>query len=80
MASDSALDASEPETHDETGIGNTQVVPIQAKRKAFSMAPVDREDLENVRVPRPPGVPEWGVVKSSGDAPIVGQRKEDRWV
>ena len=44
------------------------------------MAPVDRDELENVRVPRPPGVPEWGTVHGGELAPVKGQRKEDRWV
>lgn len=49
------------------------------KKKKFSLAAVDRENLENVRVPRPPGAPEWGA-PSAQDAPLKGHRKEDRWV
>ena len=49
------------------------------KRKPLSMAPIPQDQLENVRVPRPPGVPEWGA-PASEDAPVKGRRKEDRWV
>ncbi len=74
---DSALDANTPRS-DMSGI---LALPNRSRRKGgISMAPVDRDDLENVRVPRPPGVPEWGTVKGGEDAPIKGQRKEDRWV
>ena len=62
--------------------GSTETIttPTRSKRKPFSMAPVDRDDLENIRVPRPRGVPEWGVMRGGEEAPVIGQRKEDRWV
>jgi cytochrome c oxidase assembly protein subunit 16 len=47
------------------------------------MAAVGNDEYEPVRVPRPEGVPEWGVggaVGASEDAPLKGSRKEDRWV
>lgn len=45
------------------------------------MAPTSQDDLENVRVPRPAGMPQWGpALVTEGDAPKKGQRKEDRWV
>lgn len=51
------------------------------RRPKFSMAPTPQAELENVRVPRPAGMPEWGpAVVSDQDAPIKGYRKEDRWV
>lgn len=53
--------------------------PVKKKRKPLSMAPIPQDQLENVRVPRPPGVPEWGA-PAAEDAPIKGRRKEDRWV
>ena len=78
MASESALDADVPSTDD--GMTGVPARPDRSKRKGFSMMPVDREDFENVRVPRPPGVPEWGVAPGGPEAPVKGQRKEDRWV
>ncbi|WOO78834.1 Cytochrome c oxidase assembly protein COX16, mitochondrial [Vanrija pseudolonga] len=50
-------------------------------KKKFSLAPTSNDDYEPIRVPRPAGVSEWGGVRgASPDAPIKGQRKEDRWV
>lgn len=49
------------------------------RRKKFSMTPVSQDELENIRVARPEGVPEWGA-PASEDMPVKGRRKEDRWV
>lgn len=48
------------------------------KKNIFDTATQD--DYEPVRVPRPAGMPEWGAMGSSGDAPVKGARPEDRWV
>ena len=50
------------------------------KKKKFSMAFIPQEELENVRVQRLPGMPEWGAPSTAQDMPVKGHRKEDRWV
>ena len=86
MSSEAALDADNPTISitSQSDDGGITAIPKRSKRKGggagLSMTPVDRDDLENIRVPRPAGVPEWGTIQSKDDAPIKGQRKEDRWV
>ena len=57
--------------------------PLTLKRKSkggLSMSPVSQDAYEPVRVPRPEGLPEWGPAPAVEEAPVKGQRKEDRWV
>ncbi len=85
LQQDATLDASSASVEigrvgGKEGLEGVPAIPSRSRRKAFSMRPVDRDELENVRVPRPPGVPEWGYVPGVEEAPVKGQRKEDRWV
>jgi cytochrome c oxidase assembly protein subunit 16 len=54
--------------------------PRPPRKNIFEFVPQD--ELENVRVPRPEGVPEWGGggVGKEEMAPVVGRRKGDRLV
>ena len=53
--------------------------PVKAKKKKFTMAFTPQDELENRRVERPEGVPQWGA-PAAEEAPVKGRRKEDRWV
>lgn len=53
--------------------------PVKPKKKKFTMAFTPQDELENRRVERPEGVPQFGAPISE-EAPVVGRRKEDRWV
>jgi len=53
--------------------------PAKPKKKKFSMSFTPQDELENKRVERPEGVPQWGA-PAAEDAPVKGRRKEDRWV
>ncbi|WVW84266.1 hypothetical protein I302_106296 [Kwoniella bestiolae CBS 10118] len=75
---DSALDADiTPSPSTST---SSSPIPKKPRKSKFSMTPVSQDDYEPVRVPRPEGVPEWGGGKVGEEAPVVGQRKTDRWV
>lgn len=79
---DSSLDAtlsSQPSPHTPALTDDTPAAP--KKRPKLSFTPVNQQEYEPVRVPRPAGMPEWGAAPPAGeDAPLKGQRKEDRWV
>lgn len=49
-------------------------------RKKNFFETTSQDELEPVRVPRPAGVPEWGVGGGGPEAPVKGARPEDRWV
>lgn len=49
-------------------------------RKKNFFETTSQDELEPVRVPRPAGVPEWGVGGGGPEAPVKGARAEDRWV
>ncbi|WVQ80130.1 hypothetical protein IAT38_002231 [Cryptococcus sp. DSM 104549] len=74
----SSLDASLDASLDSSRSSSNPTTP--PKRPKFSMAAVSQDDYEPVRVPRPEGVPEWGGGRGGEEAPLKGQRKEDRWV
>ncbi|WRT66682.1 uncharacterized protein IL334_003642 [Kwoniella shivajii] len=77
---DSSLNADLTNPTSSSSLTSTSNPTKRTRKSKFSMTPVPRDEYEPVRVPRPEGVPEWGAVKAGEEAPLKGQRKEDRWV
>lgn len=60
---------------------DTSPSPSKPRKSKLSLAAIDQDAYEPVRVPRPAGMPEWGPgVREEEAAPLKGSRKEDRWV